>query len=131
MKHVDNRTVTDVSPGEQLDHYRIERMVARGRGATTYRATDVLTNEPVAIEIPHPEIEADPVLLQRFQHEDAIGKSLEHPGLIKLIEIRGRERGRGQSYMVREWFEGLSLRELLSKGKLAPEQAIRIVVSIC
>src|SRR6266481_6477111 len=131
MAPVDNPKGTAVGVGDQLDHYRIESVVAEGRAATTFRAKDVLTNRTVALVIPNPEIEADPVLSERFQREEEIDKALEHPGLIKLIEKHGREPASGHSYLVREWFEGISLRELMAKGKLAPERAIPITGSIC
>ena len=101
-------------------------MVAQGRAATTFRATDLLTNKPVALEIPRPEIEADPVLLERFQHEEEIDKSLDHPSLIKLIEKHGEGPGPSHTYLVREWFEETPLRDLLSQGKFPPERAIKI-----
>jgi len=128
---LDDRDGTAVRPGAQLDHYRIEGVVAQGRAAITFRATDLLTNRPVALEILRPEIEGDPVLLERFQREEDIDRSLDHPGLIKLIEKHGDGPERGRSYLVREWFEGTSLRELLSQGKLAPERAVSIAASIC
>ena len=133
MKHLDleNTGVAAIEPGEQLDHYRIDSVGHRGRAATTYRATDLNTNQHVAIEIPHPQIEADPVFLERYQREEEIDKSLHHPGLIRLIEKHGGEKGQTHSYLVREWFEGKSLRELLSKGKLPPERAIRITIAVC
>lgn len=131
MAQVHNPKGITVGVGEQLDHYRVESVVAEGRAATTFRATDVLTNRRVALIVPNPEIEADPVLSERFQGEEKIDKALEHPGLIKLIEKHARESGSGHSYLVREWFDGISLRELLAKGKLAPERAIPITVSIC
>jgi serine/threonine-protein kinase len=131
MENMDNQTATTTRPGEQLDHYRIEAMVAHDRGTTIFRATDLLMNRPVVIEIPDPEIEADPVLFERFQREEETGKALDHLGLIKVIEKRGGERGHGPPYMVKEWFDGVPLRELLSKGIFAPERAIRITVSIC
>jgi serine/threonine-protein kinase len=131
MEHTDNQTSTTTRPGEQLDHYRIEAMVAHDRGTTIFRATDLLTNQPVAVEIPDPEIEADPVLFERFQREEETGKALDHPGLIKVIEKSGGKPGHSPPYMVKEWFGGVPLRELLSKGKFAPERAIQITVSIC
>jgi serine/threonine-protein kinase len=131
MAHLDNPGGTAVGLGEQLDHYRLESVVANGRAAATFRATDLLTNRTVALVVPNPEIEADPVLSERFQREDEIDKVLDHPGLIKLIEKRGREPGSGHSYLVREWFDGISLRALVSAGKLSPERAIRITASIC
>lgn len=131
MKQLDNRGGAALGIGEYLDHYRIDRVVSKGRAADTFQATDVLTNRQVAIEIPHVDVEADPVLSDRFQREEEISKNLDHPGLIRLIERHGAGYGGGQSYLVREWYEGSSLRELLSKGKLAPERAIKITASIC
>ena len=66
-------------PGDQLDHYRIENLVARSGMASIYRATDLRTGTQVAIKIPHPEMEADPVLFDRFKREDEIGQKLDHP----------------------------------------------------
>ena len=42
-------------PGEQLDHYRIEGLVARSGMASIFRATDMRTGREVAIKIPHPK----------------------------------------------------------------------------
>ncbi len=131
MAQVDNPGRASVDSGDHLDHYRIERVAAKGRVATTFQATDLLTNRTVALVVPRPEIEADPVLSERFQREEEIDKALDHPGLIKLIAKHRQEPGGGHSYLVREWFDGISLRELMSTGKLPPERAIRITASIC
>ena len=116
-----------ISPGDQLDHYRIESVIAEGRGATIFRATDLDTNRQVAVEVPDAELEADPVLSERIKSEDELGKTLEHPGLIKVIE----ETGHSRPYRVTEWFDGSTLRQILAKGKLAPERAALIAAAIC
>jgi len=56
-----------LEPGDLLDHYRIEAVVARSGMATLYRATDVNNGRQVALKVPHPEMEADPVLVERFK----------------------------------------------------------------
>jgi len=119
-----------VSPGDRLDHYRVEGLVVEGRAANMFRATDLRTNGTVAIEIPHPEIEADPVLLARFERASEIAQ-LEHPGLLKVIERREHDSQHVQPYIVAEWFEGDSLRHLLQKGRLSPERATRITAAVC
>jgi serine/threonine-protein kinase len=43
-------------PGDQLDHYRIDALVARSGMASIFRATDLNNGRPVAIKIPHPEV---------------------------------------------------------------------------
>lgn len=117
----------DAAPGEELDHYRIEDVVARGPVSTIFRAIDLLTNRQVAIKLPHPELETDPTLADRFRREEEIGETLDHPGIIKAF----RNEGSTRPYIVMEWFEGKSLSEILSAGKLAPERAVRIAIAIC
>jgi len=117
-----------VHPGEQLDQYRIERLVARSGMASIYRGTDLRTGQPVAIKIPHPEMESDPVYFERFQREEEIGKKLDHPGVMKVYE----DGDRSDRYMVMEWVEGRLLRQILTeRGKLPPERAVKIALGIC
>ncbi len=59
--------MTAIHPGDLLDHYRIESLIARSGMASIWRATDTLNDRPVAIKIPHPEMEADPNLFERFK----------------------------------------------------------------
>jgi eukaryotic-like serine/threonine-protein kinase len=120
--------MTPVHPGDILDHYRIESLVARSGMASIFRATDLNTNQPVAIKVPHPEMEADPVLFDRFQREAEIGQKMDHPGVMKVFN--GEKRS--QQYMVMEWVDGRLLRQVLAEqGKLPIERAVRITMEIC
>ncbi len=120
--------MTPVHPGDQLDHYRIESLVARSGMASIFRGTDVRTGRPVAIKVPHPEVESDMVYYERFQREEEIGKKLDHPGVMKVVT----EDGRSQLYMVMEWVEGRLLRQILDEQKKLPaERAVRIALNIC
>jgi serine/threonine protein kinase len=120
--------MTPVHPGEQLDHYRIDSLVARSGMASIFRATDLRTGQPVAIKIPHPEMESDPVLFDRFHREEEIGKKMDHPGVMKVLTDEDRSR----EYMVMEWVDGRLLRQILAEnGKLPPERAVRIALGIC
>jgi eukaryotic-like serine/threonine-protein kinase len=114
-------------PGEQLDHYRIEGLVARSGMASIFRATDMRTGREVAIKVPHPEMEADPVLYDRFEREAEIGEKLEHPGVMKVLA----NGDRSQIYMVMEWVNGRLLRQVLhDSGKLPLGRATKIAVNI-
>ncbi len=118
-------------PGELLDHYRIEGLVARSGMASIFRATDLRNGREVAIKIPHPEMEADPVLYDRFKREAEIGEKLDHPGVMKVFA----DPDKSQFYMVMEWVNGRLLRQILhdqaaNKGKLPEERAIKIAVNI-
>ena len=114
--------------GDQLDHYRIENLVARSGMASIYRATDVRTGRQVALKIPHPEVESDPLLFDRFKREEEIGKKLDHPGVMKVLDDEIRSR----IYMVMEWVDGRLLRKvLIDQKKLPAERATRITLEIC
>jgi len=115
-------------PGEMLDHYRIENLVARSGMASIFRATDTRDGKPVAIKIPHPEMEADVVLYDRFKREKEIGQKLNHPGVMKVYP----DEGHSQIYMVMEWVEGRLLREILHEAKkFSKERAVDVTLRIC
>ena len=115
-------------PGELLDHYRIEKLLARGGMASIFRATDIRTGAAVAIKIPNPEMEADVLFFDRFKREAEIGRKLDHPGVVTVLP----EDNPSRIYMAMEWVEGKPLREVLdAKKKLPPDRAVRIAIGIC
>jgi eukaryotic-like serine/threonine-protein kinase len=114
-------------PGDQLDHYLLESVVASSGMATVYRARDLDTGQQVAIKIPHPEVESDPALFDRFHREQDIGTRMEHPGVMKVFA----NPGRSQVYMVMEWVDGRLLRKILNEeGKLPTARAVKLAVNI-
>jgi serine/threonine-protein kinase len=120
--------MNSLHPGDQLDHYRIDSLVARSGMASIFRGTDTRTGRAVAIKVPHPEMEGDPLLFDRFNREDEIGKKLDHPGVVKVLNDEERSR----RYMVLEWVDGRLLRQILNEEKiLPPERAIKIALGIC
>jgi len=117
-----------INPGDQLDHFRIDSVVSSGDAVTLYRGTDLRTNQTVAIKVPHPEMEGDQTFFDRFHREEEIGTSVKHPGIIKVIADHGHSR----LYIVTEWFESQSLRQILAEKKRLPtERAVRIALKIC
>ncbi len=112
--------------GTQLDSYRIDAPIARSGMASVYRATDLRDNRQVALKIPHPDLEADPVLFDRFQRESDIGEKLSHP---KVMRVYGGE-DHSRIYMVMEWCEGRLLRQVLTERKMEQDRALRIALAI-
>ncbi len=112
--------------GSKIDSYRIDAPVARSGMATIYRATDVRDNRTVALKIPHPDMEADPIFFDRFKREGAIGERLRHPN---VMQVFGGEK-RSRTYMVMEWCEGRLLRKILDEGRMSQDRAMRIAVEV-
>jgi serine/threonine protein kinase len=115
-----------IETGSQIDSYRIEAPIARSGMASIFRAIDLRDNRVVALKIPHPDMEADPILFDRFQREAAIGEKLNHP---MVMRVYGGEK-RSRIYMVMEWCEGRLLRQILSEGRISHDRAIRIAIEV-
>jgi serine/threonine-protein kinase len=118
--------------GALLDSYRIDAQVARSGMATIYRATDIRTGRTVALKVPHPDMEADPLFSDRFQRESAIGERLNHPNVMRVY---GGEK-RSRVYMVMEWCDGRLLRRILDEsrnideGRIPYDRAVRIAKGV-
>jgi len=122
--HVPN---TAIQAGDQLDHYRLDSVVALSGMATVFRATDLDTGIQVAIKVPHPEMEGDPILYDRFQREQDIGTRMQHSGVMKVLPNPDRT----QVYMVMEWLDGRLLRTIMNEEKPLPlDRAVGITIGI-
>ncbi|MGD1061874.1 MAG: serine/threonine-protein kinase [Terracidiphilus sp.] len=125
-----------LEPGAQLDSYRIDAVVARSGMATIYRATDLRDDRTVALKIPHPDMEADPLFSDRFRREAAIGERLNHPNVMRVYKDEGGGEKRSRVYMVMEWCEGRLLRRILDEsrnideGHIPYDLAIRIAKGV-
>jgi serine/threonine-protein kinase len=120
--------MTTLEAGDTLDHYRLDATIAHSGMSTLFKATDLRDGRRVAIKVPHDEMEADPVLVERFKREQEIGQELEHPGVVKTYD--GEERSR--VYMVIEWVEGRLLRSILNEeGRLPIDRAVNLTLRIC
>ena len=121
-------SLVTIQAGAILDHYRLDDVVAHSGMGTLYRATDLRDGRQVAVKIPKPEMEADPVLLERFRREQEIGQLLDHPGIVKTLD--GEERSR--LYLVQEWVDGRLLRTVMNEERpLGIERSTRLTLAIC
>ena len=120
--------MSTLAPGDRLDHYRIDAVIAHTQMSTLYRATDLNSGRELAVKVPNPEMESDPVLLERFKREEEIGRELDHPGIVKTFNDEERSR----LYMVIEWVAGRLLRTILNEEKrLSIDRASTLAHRIC
>ncbi len=120
-------SMKEISIGDQLDHYRIDALVATGSHASIFRAVDLNDGAVAAIKLPHIELELDPVFHQRFRREQEIGQKLNHPRVMKVLPSEHHSR----DYIVMEWIDGRPLRQILTKGKLPQDRATHIAIGVC
>ncbi|MEO7793741.1 MAG: protein kinase [Thermoanaerobaculia bacterium] len=104
----------------------IERIGAGGMGEV-YRAVNVHDGSAAAVKILFPEQTADPTARKRLESEGEIVASLEHPGIVRLLE-RGEHAGR--LYIAMELLPGDTLAQRLTRGKLSERRALQMGAQI-
>jgi serine/threonine-protein kinase len=117
-----------IGPGDLLDHYRIENLVATGGMASVFRATDTRSGRVVAVKIRRSDTATDPRGGNRLRSENELSRKFDHPGLVKVLAGDGANG----HYVVMEWIEGQSLRAIIDEqGIVLTRRAIRITIAIC
>jgi beta-lactam-binding protein with PASTA domain/serine/threonine protein kinase len=119
-------TVADTLIGTTIDgRYRITGRVARGGMATVYRATDERLERTVALKIIHPSQATNVHFVDRFTDEAKTIARLTHPNVVAVYD-QGRHQG--LPYLVMEFVQGRTLRDLLSqRTRLSPVEALAIL----
>src|SRR6476619_1682371 len=117
-----------LQPGERIDHYTIVQKLGHGGMSEVYRARDNQHSREVVLKFPHEDMAGDPATYERFRREIQIGGLLTHPSIQKLYELEGDHL---DPYLVLEYVDGVTLRELLRKEHRLPvERAVSLSVQI-
>ncbi|MBK6679570.1 MAG: serine/threonine protein kinase [Ignavibacteriales bacterium] len=100
------------------DEYRIIRKIGEGGMGTVFLAEDLLMQQEVAIKLLHMAMTTDPEIVERFKTEAKAQYKLTHPYIVKLTRLVQN----GEHYfIVMEYIEGMTLKEMLAKTGLLPE----------
>lgn len=110
------------------DRYRIVSLVATGGMGAIYRAEHLLMRKHVAVKVLHPEVEGFPELVARFEREAVAGAHVQHPNVATASDF-GKFDG-GSAFLVLEYIEGITLRELIDRGPVPPVRAASITRQI-
>src|SRR5918912_786069 len=116
---------TPLFAGRTLGHYRVEREIGRGGMGEIYLAVDTRLGRPVALKLLPASFIRDAERVARFRREARAVSLLNHPNIVTIYEIGEAE---GLRFIVTEYVEGMTLRQMLSRGRLAREQALDIAV---
>ncbi|MBK7869130.1 MAG: serine/threonine protein kinase [Ignavibacteriales bacterium] len=100
------------------DEYRIIRKIGEGGMGTVFLAEDLQMQQEVAIKLLHMAMTTDPEIVERFKTEAKAQYKLTHPYIVKLTRLVQN----GEHYfIVMEYIEGMTLKEMLAKTGLLPE----------
>lgn len=115
--------------GTRLFHYTIQEKLGEGGMGAVYKAHDTRLLRTVAIKILLPHLVTDEKRRHRFSHEAQAASALNHPNICTIHDI-GDENN--IHFIVMEYIDGLTLREILqNKGALPENEVIKIAVQVC
>ncbi len=114
------------------DRYELGAMIGTGGMADVYVAQDQRLNREVAVKILRSDLARDPSFVARFNKEALAVAALNHPGIVSVYDS-GKEDtpGGAMPYMVMEYVEGNTLRDIIHRGERFPlQRAVEIVEGI-
>ncbi len=104
--------------------YRIEAELGVGGMGAVYRAEHTLMRKRVAIKVLHPEMTRLPEVVARFEREAMAAAHIEHPNVAAATDFGKLDDG--SFFLVLEYVEGQSLRDVIGRGPVEPSRAVHI-----
>lgn len=112
-----------LTAGDRILDYRLIESVGEGGFGEVFKAEHEVLDRVVAIKVPR-NLEA----LSALRHEGVIQARLDHPGIVKTLEI---SISHDPPYVVMEYVTGGTLRQRLDKGALDWREATELMIAIC
>jgi serine/threonine-protein kinase len=118
------------APGALVDHYEIIRQLGHGGMSHVYLAVNTHNQQQVVLKFPHDDLIGNVAVFERYKREAEIGNRLHHASILQMLNT---EEKRSDHYLVTEYIQGRTLREVLedaAPNPLPPAEAIRITLLI-
>ena len=106
----------------------IVELLGQGGMGAVYKARQPRLNRFVALKILSPENQNDPRFAERFEREARALAWLTHSNIVSVYDFGETQ---GIYYLLMEFVDGMTLRQLLQSRRLAPAEALAIVSQIC
>ena len=114
--------------GKAISHNRVLEKLGDGEMGEVFLAEDTKLSRRVALSFLSAQYASDENLRARFKYEARAAAALNHPNVITIHEVAEHE---SRPYIVMEYVEGESLKDLIAKKDLPQGKAIDIAAQIC
>jgi len=112
---------------QKIGPFLVEALVDRGGMSTLYLAQHPETKESLVIKVLDKKFLARKEIVDRFLHECALLRELNHPGIVKAIDSGEWEGG---YYLALEYVQGVSLRKWIQQATISLPRALQIILDI-
>jgi predicted Ser/Thr protein kinase len=108
--------------------YELHELLGRGGMGAVYRARHTRLDRLVALKVLLPDLGDEPSFAERFAREARALARLRHPGIVGIHDF-----GRAGTFffLVMEYVDGASLRDLLLQGRLGARDVLAYVPQLC
>jgi serine/threonine-protein kinase len=121
-------SVSDVTTGQEVAGYRVERLLGRGGMSVVYLAEDLALGRHVALKLLAPKLSRSRRFRERFRLESRVAASIDHTNVIPIYEAGEAE---GVLYIAMRYVDGTDMRRMLDEeGSLPPRRAVDLVGQI-
>ncbi|KAJ6361062.1 hypothetical protein OIU76_015838 [Salix suchowensis] len=110
--------IESVSENALFGKYEVGKLLGCGAFAKVYHARDVQTGKSVAIKIINKKKISNPSLMSNIKREISIMRKLNHPHIVKLIEVMASKT---KIYFVMEYVKGGELFAKVAKGRFSED----------
>jgi eukaryotic-like serine/threonine-protein kinase len=108
-------------------NYKIRSKLGQGGGGVVYLAEDIRLKRTVVLKFLSEELTSNEVGLKRFLREARLASSLDHPNICTIYEVNQVD---GLDFIVMQYAEGKTLKELISGKPLGIDITLSIAVQI-
>ena len=118
-----------IAKGQKInDRYEIEKLIGEGGMANVYLARDTILDRKVAVKVLRGDLAGDEKFVRRFQREALAASSLSHKNIVEIYDVGEDD---GNFYIVMEYIEGKTLKQLIKKrGVLSIPETIDIMLQL-
>lgn len=114
--------------GRTVAHYAVERQLGAGAMGEVYLATDTSLGRKVALKFLPDSLSDDTEARTRLLHEAQNASLLNHPNVVTIHAI---EHVDGLDFIVMEFIEGRTLKDILAEEQLTIERIVEIGCALC